>query len=185
MPILPPDVFVNPADLLLSNRISFPNNEWWVLHTRPRAEKSLARQLYSKGVAYFLPVHTSFRITKGRNLTSYLPLFPSYLFLYGNESARLTALATNQIVSCLSVPDQLQLHEDLRRVYLLVSSETTIFSEECVPAGVPIEIISGPFTGMRGKLLHRGKGLRFIVEVEFIRRAVSIEVGRDMFCLVD
>ena len=54
MPILPAEPDRYPADLF-SGDPAGGECAWWVLHTKPRQEKSLARHLQAAGVGYFLP----------------------------------------------------------------------------------------------------------------------------------
>src|SRR5262249_43471458 len=57
MPLLPLEPFVFPDDLLdqpLTGDATL--GSWWVLHTRPRAEKSLARRLLRASTPFFLPL---------------------------------------------------------------------------------------------------------------------------------
>jgi hypothetical protein len=44
-----------------------------------------------------------------------------------------------------------------------------------------VEIVAGPLAGLEGRLLRRGKGLRFTVEVRMLKQGVSVEVERWMF----
>jgi transcriptional antiterminator RfaH len=37
-------------------------------------------------------------------------------------------------------------------------------------------IESGPLAGMEGRVIKRGKNLRFFVEIDFLQRGVSVEV---------
>ena len=48
--------------------------------------------------------------------------------------------------------------------------------EDELPPGSPVEITTGPFRGLTGKVVRRGGQTRLVVEVEFLRRGVSIEV---------
>ena len=56
MPLLPLEPFVFPDDLLAGPPGEDPGR-WWVLHTKPRAEKSLARRFVDRGTSFFLPLH--------------------------------------------------------------------------------------------------------------------------------
>jgi transcription antitermination factor NusG len=147
-----------------------------VLHTKPRTEKSLGRCLHSRQVLYFLPLYRHSRRQRGRTFTSFLPLFPGYLFFRGNEDARLIALETNQVVQVLRVPDQEQLYKDLTRVNRLLSGEAPLHPETGLRPGAKVLIVSGPFEGIEGKLLHSGGKARLVVEVKFLRQGVSVEV---------
>src|SRR5262249_45026295 len=111
MPVLSQEPFVSPDDLFTeSGPPAIGEGHWYVLHTKPRAEKRLARELLSKGKSFSLPQHSRNWTHNGGKVTSHLPLFPSYVFLHGDEDARYTALKTNQVAYVIPVVDQRQLH---------------------------------------------------------------------------
>jgi len=177
MPLLPLEPFLFPEDLLGSLMPGDGSDaRWWVLHTRPRAEKSLARRLLSRELPFFLPLHKRQWRSRGRLLCSHMPLFPGYIFLNGDNQARIAALETNLIARCLPVEDQEQLHADLARVYHLIAAGEPLTPEDRLQAGSPVEIISGPLAGLEGKVIRRGKHLKFFVEVQFLQQGVSVEI---------
>lgn len=185
MPLLPPEPIVFPSDLFGTDAttLSFPTEaecRWWVLHTRPRTEKSLARRLASREVSFFLPQRLWERLSGGRRFASQLPLFPGYLFLFGGDRERQAALETNLIVNCLHVSDQVQLQGDLHRVFRLIAADASLTPEERLQPGDPVRITQGALTGLQGRVIRRGKNLKFIVEVHFLQQGVSLEVERWM-----
>ena len=177
MPLLPLEPFVFPDDLLTNPECN-PDDQgrWWVLHSRPRAEKALARRLFSGNLSYFLPLYKRQWRNRGRFLCSHVPLFPGYVFLYGDSQARLQALTTNLLAGVLHVDDQPQLQADLVRVFRLMATGEPLGPEERLQPGTPVEIVSGPLAGLEGKVLRRGKNLRFSVEIEFLQRGVSVDI---------
>ena len=177
MPILPPEPCSYPGDLFTA-AIGEPPvaGEWSVLHTRPRTEKAISRRLHSRQVQFFLPLFRHSKRQRGRTVTSFMPLFPGYLFLGGDAAGRLVALETNQVVQVLTVPDQQQLHRDLTRVHRLLSGEAPLHPENGLQPGAKVQIVSGPFEGIEGKLLRSGGKARLVVEVKFLRQGVSVEV---------
>jgi transcriptional antiterminator RfaH len=183
MPLLPLEPFVYPDSLLLAPA-AVPSHEsgprWWVLHTKPRAEKALTRKLLQRGVPFFLPLHKRQWRNRGRLHSSYLPLFPSYVFLQAEHEGASRTLETNLIARILPVEDQKRLHSDLARVYSLITSGAALAPEDRLEPGTPVEITSGPLAGLEGKVLRRGKQLRFVVEVQFLQRGVSVEVESGM-----
>jgi hypothetical protein len=122
MPVLPPEPTVCPQDLFDIDPQPSDERRWWAVHTRPRAEKSLARKVRSHGVSYFLPLHRRRPNRQGSGPIAQLPLFPSYLFVFGDADDRLRALETNLVARVLPVPDQRQLAEDLRRIHQVLTS---------------------------------------------------------------
>jgi len=186
MPLLPLEPFVFPDDLL--TRSPPPENDaerWWVLHTRPRAEKALARLVLGHKLAFFLPLYKRQWRSRGRMLSSHLPLFPGYLFLRGDGQARLRALETNLVANCLPVGDQQRLAADLKNVFTLMSSGSALSPEDRLQPGQHVEIVSGPLAGVEGKIIRRGKQLTFFVEVQFLQQGVSVEIESWMFRPVD
>ncbi len=182
MPLLPLEPYLYPETLL--GALSGAEDDfarWWVLHTKPRAEKSLARKLLVRGAGFFLPMYQRQWRTGGRLRESFLPLFPGYLFLRGDEDTRRLALETNLIVRCLHVEDQSRLHADLAQVHQLIEHGSVLSPEERLVPGTRVEIISGPLAGTEGTILRRGKRLKFYVEVQFLQRGVSAEIDSWMF----
>jgi transcriptional antiterminator RfaH len=177
MPLLPLEPFVYPDGLLTS---PLPGAEssgrWWVLHTRPRTEKALARRFLGRGISFFLPLYQRQWRSGGRLLRSHLPLFAGYIFLHGDEQARLHALETNLVARWLAVEDQRRLHWDLTRIYNLIVSEAPLTPEDRLLPGTPVEITRGPLAGLEGTVIRRGKQLKVFVEVQFLQRGVSVEI---------
>jgi transcriptional antiterminator RfaH len=183
MPLLPPEPFVYPETLLAegSPPTRDASDRWWVLHTRPRAEKALARQLLRDSTSFFLPVFEQQWRNKGRLLRSYPPLFPGYLFLWGGDEARLTALKTNLVANTLPVPDQQRFHSDLARVHGLMASGAPLVPEERLEPGTLVEITAGPLAGLEGKVVRRGRRFVFVIEVRLLQQGVSVEIESWMF----
>lgn len=172
--LYPENLFEDAADYAGSQR-------WWVLHTRPRAEKALARRCFGLEVPFFLPLYRKHWFSGGRRQKSFLPLFPGYLFLHGDELARLAALQTNLVANVIPVTEQQQLHADLLRVHRLIDAGSSLTPEEGLQPGTPVEITEGPMAGLRGKVLRRGRHLQFFIEVQFLQRGVSVEIESGMF----
>jgi transcriptional antiterminator RfaH len=177
MPILPPEPYLFPDDLF---RVTAPPADapgrWWVLHTRPRAEKALSRNCLSRRLPFFLPLCQRHTQSRGRLLTSRIPLFPGYLFLLADEQGRLEALTTNLVVNCLPVPDQAELHADLSGVHRLMASEAPLAPEQRLSPGTVVEIVHGPLAGLQGKVIKRGERLRFVVEVHFLQKGARVDI---------
>jgi transcription antitermination factor NusG len=176
MPLLALEPFMYPDNLFVDAAEPAAQDRWWVLHTRPRTEKALARRFLIRGASFFLPLYARQWNSRGRALCSHLPLFPGYVFLHGDGDARLAALETNLVARVLPADDQCQLHSDLRRVYDLITTGAPLTPEDRLEPGDPVRIVRGPLAGLQGKIVRCGKNLRFVVEVEFLRRAVSAEV---------
>jgi transcription antitermination factor NusG len=175
MPILPQEPDLYPDGLFsASGAPSEHGLRWWVLHTRPRQEKSLARDLRALAIPSYLPQLQRRTPSRGRVLTSYAPLFPGYLFLLTEAEGRIAALATRRVARALEVTDQEAMWRDLRQVNQLLTSGAPVTPEDRLEPGAIVEIRTGPLAGLRGKILKSASGRRFVVAVDFIQRGASV-----------
>jgi transcriptional antiterminator RfaH len=134
----------------------------------------LVRQLRRAQIPYYLPLIPHRWRLRGRMMTSHLPLFPSYVFLFGDRQDRVSALSTNRIVRSLEVPDQRVLWQDLRQIHRLIAAGLPITPEAQLTPGMMVEIKSGPLAGLKGKILRSASGQRFVVQIDFIQRGASV-----------
>src|SRR5260370_19358581 len=158
MPLLPAEPSLFPDTLFSTDGCSQAVPDWLVIYTRARAEKALARRLLARRVGFFLPLHERRWLSpSGRMRCAYLPLFPGYVFLHEATETRWHALQTGMVSRCLSVVDQLKLHQDLARVYRLISSGAPLLPEERLEPGAPLEIVFGSLGGLPRKRIPRGQ----------------------------
>lgn len=174
MPILPAETQLFPPELFEPGDSNSHGRNWWVLQTKPRQEKCLARLLLAARVPFYLPLTPRRIQVRNRTLTSHNPLFTSYLFLLANPQERVTALATSRVVNSLRVADQDRLVRDLTQVHRLISMGAPVALEDRMVPGAAVEIQCGPLAGLRGKIIQETTRKRFIVEVDFIQRGASV-----------
>src|SRR5262245_21707056 len=108
MPILAAEPSLFPKGLLSTIAPPPPveGAEWRVLHTRPRQQKGLARDLCDLGIGFYLPTAPRHLPNDRRGRVAELPLFDSYVFLYADRDQYLAALGTKRVIRALPVPDQ-------------------------------------------------------------------------------
>jgi transcription antitermination factor NusG len=177
MPILPAEPDLHPPNLWQSGGPSAPDELWWCLHTKPRQEKAVARDLKVQDIAYYLPqVVKVDRTPQGRKIRSIIPLFTGYLFLRGNEYARLEALRSNRLANVLQIYDQDTLVADLRQIHQMLASGLTVIPELESPVGTRVRIKTGPLMGLLGTVIRRSKRDHFVAIVQFLGRGATVEL---------
>jgi transcription antitermination factor NusG len=175
MPILPAEPALYPEGLFAEAVASDAcERRWWVLHTRPQQEKSLARDLLAREVPFYLPQTRRTLLIRGRPVTSFTPLFPGYLFLRADREERVVALSTRRVVRSLEVSDQGRLRDNLDRLNRLIGTGLPVAAESGLTPGAPVVIRSGPLAGLRGRILKAAGNRRFMVEVDFIQAGASV-----------
>lgn len=175
MPVLPLETSLYPEDLFAESQSPQATDRvWWVLHTKPRQEKSIVRQLHKGAIPFYLPLVARRSMIRGRVLCSHVPLFPGYVFLLGTRDERTASLTTGRVASVLEVAGQLELWRDLTQVKLLIDTGAPIRPEGRLVAGTPVEITSGPLAGLKGTILSEASRRRFFVQVDFLQQGASV-----------
>jgi len=156
---------------------SLAGSKWWGLYTLPRREKQLMRQLRALGVPFYAPVISRrTRSPQGRVRTSHVPLFASYVFLYGTEESRTQALTTNCVSRCLPVADTERLTRDLKQIHRLIAAEAALTPEARLEPGMRVRVKSGSLAGLEGVVVERRGEERLLVAVEFLQQGVSVQL---------
>lgn len=178
MPILAAEVDLYPEDLL-ERSVPIPGSErsWWALYTRSRHEKELMRRLRIMEIPFYGPtIEKASRTPKGRNLSAQIPLFPNYVFMFGDAQERYSALTTNCVSRDIAVVDGESLLEDLRQLHRLVQSGMPIVPEPRLEAGARVRVRTGPLTGQEGVVLQRHGETRLLVSVRFLQQGASVQL---------
>ncbi len=176
MPILKREIDVHPRNLF----DEFPqetDRRWFAVYTKVRQEKALARELVGLNVPFYLPQVERSNLIKGRKYTSLVPLFPSYLFVFGNDDERIQALSTQRIAQLILAPNCEHTTRDLRNIRQLISSGEAVTIESRLEPGRRVRVKSGSLLGMEGTIVARRGMDRLLVSVEFLQQGVSIEIG--------
>ena len=171
MPILPfePDIY---PDTLLESPPT--NAKWWAVYTLPRREKALMRGLRQRNVPHYGPMITK-RMRAGRHVRKvFVPLFPGYVFVCGNEEQRVEALKTNYALRVIEVPDESELVFDLKQVRRLILSDAPLTPEARLEPPMKVRIRSGLFIGIEGTVTKRHGGDILLVVVHFLQQGVSV-----------
>lgn len=177
MPILEKDIDVSPPNLLEAIPSAGGDHRWFALYTKPRQEKVLLRrlQVLKKSFCGLLVPNRS-RMPSGRIMTSHIPLFPGYVFLFGTDVDRYDALCTHCIIDVLYVGDGESLQEDLRRIHAAIRSGSKVTRVAKLEKGQLVRVVAGPLAGQTGVFLGRKGQSRLILSLAFIQQGAMVEM---------
>ncbi len=175
MPLLPAETSIYP-ECLLDEPPMAPPRRWFVLYTKARQEKAVARDLLAHQVPFYLPLVKKTTVAHGRRRSSFAPLFGGYVFLYGNEEERVRSLTTNRISRVLPVADPDQLAYDLRQIRQLIAADVPLTVESRIGPGQRVRVRQGVFAGIEGVVLKRRGETRLLVSVDFLQQGASVEI---------
>jgi transcriptional antiterminator RfaH len=154
--------------------------QWWLIHTKPRQEKALARELQNIGVPHYLPVTKCKALTRGRPRITRAPQFPGYLFLRGDSEQRLSALKTNRIVATHRIDDQIELANQLWVLADLIEKGVPLRIEERLVAGQYVRVKSGLLRDKQGFVMKRAGKTRLFVFINQMLGGVSLEIEQHL-----
>lgn len=176
MPILVEEPSVYPDTLLDEPLCESWDRQWWVLYTKARQEKAIARDLLAYDVPFYLPLVERTVVYRRRRVSSYCPVFPGYVFLYGTEDERVRGLTTNRISRVLEVYEPEVLLHDLRQLRQLILSGAPLTTEARMAPGKHVRVRRGPLAGLEGTVTKRRGETRLLVHVDFLQQGASVEI---------
>ena len=176
MPILPAETSIFPDGLLDECLVGLSDRCWWVICTKARQEKAIARQLLEFEIPFYLPLICRRNLIRGRQVQSYVPLFDGYVFLFASDKERLRALTTKRVSRILPVEDQKQLSHDLRQVRRLIESDAPLTVERRLMPGRRVRVKTGAMLGLEGTVTSRRGNSRLLVAVNFLHQSVSVAI---------
>lgn len=162
-----------------------PAGAWYVIRTRSRQEKALAQDLAARAIRFFLPMVRTVRYYGRRKVRTVLPLFPGYLFLAGEREDCYTAERTGRVAQVLAVSDQESLCSELSSIAQVLQAEGLLTPCPPLVRGTLVEVSSGPFKGVRGRVDVGVRDNRLVLHVDLVGKAAVLEIDRDLLVPVD
>jgi len=167
---------IYPGGLLEQPMADDPTRVWYVLYTRSRQEKRVARFLADHSVPFYMPLTRKVNQYKRRRLVTQVPVFSGYVFLFGTEEERVLSLTTNRLSRVLPVGDGDRLRHDLKRLQCLITSGAALTVESRIAPGQKIRVKRGPLKGLVGTVLVRRGETRLLIAVDFLQQGASIAI---------
>jgi transcriptional antiterminator RfaH len=161
------------------------DGRWIVLQTRSRQEKAVAADLRALGVGHYLPLVKQVRYYGRRKARVQVPLFPGYVFLHGHRDDAFAADRLKRIATILSVSDQEQIDWELRNIHLALGQSAHLDPHPHLAQGTRVEVRSGPFQGLQGIVENRDRLDRVVLQVNYLNRAMSLEIDAALLELLD
>jgi len=154
--------------------------QWYLLYTKPRAEKKVALELGLKGYELFLPLQRTLKQWSDRKKWVEEPLFKGYIFIYTLlEKNFYDILNTNGVVKFVNferhpaVVDVREM-ELVKRLLGEVDINFTAIELNSLQLGDEVEIIAGPLIGQRGKLSNTQGATKVILELISIQQGLVV-----------
>ena len=150
--------------------------DWYVLQTKPRAEKKVAQWLGFYRYFCHLPLTLHVRKVNRRKVKSYLPLFPGYVFTKLLPEERVTMLKTNLIVRTIAVEHPRRMIHQLRQIKNATHRSPEVKVVHDFAAGQLVRVTSGPMRGVEGIVKRNGPNATLCINVDILSATVEVAV---------
>jgi transcription termination/antitermination protein NusG len=163
-----------------SNEDRLLTPKWYALYTRSRFEKKMLSELTDRRIEVFLPMREILSRWKDRKKRIWMPLFPGYIFINHVDTPE-------NRYRILNVPGAVRFvgfeghanpipEEQIQYVRKFLESSIAIDPYPYMQVGTRVEVIAGALKGIRGILVEKRGRFRFVIQVDLIRQAVSVEI---------
>ncbi len=154
---------------------------WYALCVRSRFEKKVQTQLVRKQLESYLPLIEEIRQWSDRKKKVKEPLFRGYVFVRIDLKNKLEVLETDGAVKFVGIRNRPSAIPDeeigwIRTVLGHPAVASSVRREKRLPPGEKVEIVAGPFRGIKGIVSQVRGNARLVIQVETIARTFSVEV---------
>ena len=154
--------------------------KWYALYTRSRFEKKMLGELTKRNIEVFLPMREILSRWKDRRKRIWIPLFPGYIFINHvntpeNRFRILNIPGAVRFVGIEGHADPVP-EEQIVAVRKFLESSIAVDAYPYMRVGSRVEVISGPLKGIQGILVGKRGKFRFVVQVDLIQQAISVEI---------
>lgn len=164
---------------------------WVALYTNPRAEKKVAEAFSKMGIENYLPLQRRLHKWSDRSKWVEVPLFPSYIFAKIVSNQVVATRNVNGVVCMVTfgptrtiafTPDK---EIETLRIILKEEMDLVVHDLAQLRKGVKARVLDGPLKGKEGIIVGDVKNGEFVVKVEALSAAVSVNVPVDMLQFVE
>jgi transcription antitermination factor NusG len=152
--------------------------QWYAVYTSANHERRVAEQFALRNIDHFLPQYESVRKWKDRKVRLQMPLFPGYVFVHLELPNRLQVLQVPGVARLVGFNGQAVAvpQEDVLRVREFLNRGFRAEPHPFLKIGRRICVKAGPLAGMKGVIVRRKNGSRFVISFELIQRSMAIDI---------
>jgi hypothetical protein len=114
-----------------------------------------------------------------------MPLFPSYLFICGDQEDRYGTLMTHRVVTVIDVADQARLTEELRHVCRATMGQESVDLYPGLKHGRRCRVVRGSLRGLEGVVLRRSDVCQVYVGVEVLGQSAELKIDASMLEVIE
>lgn len=168
------------------NHLSATEHKWFAVYTKYKCEKYVVNQLSKKGISAYLPLTTVTKKYVSKVKRYQVPLINCYVFVKIKKNQYISVLETEYVMSfikqrqsLISIPES-----EIDTLRLVVGEiENVEAGNVTLEKGDEVEIIAGNLTGIKGQLISKEGGNRFVVALKTVGLQLSMIIDRSLMRL--
>jgi len=153
-------------------------SSWYAVYTRHQHEKTIARNLTTKGFETLVPLYQVRRRWQDRFKVLSLPLFPCYVFIRGSLERRLDIITTPGLHSFVlsagqpaSIPPA-----EIDAIRQSAESGVSVEPHPFLKSGEWVRVKSGPLEGIQGILVRKKTQSLLVLSVAMLGKSAAVEI---------
>jgi len=152
---------------------------WYIIYTASRKEKKIATELSQQNITNFLPLLRTTRQWHDRKKVLYVAAFPSYVFVYLDDSATYRSVleieGVYNYVKFSKVPAIVK-QETIDQINIALNSHDVVISSAFFEAGEQLQIQEGPLAGLHCEMIKSDGKTKILVRVNLLNRNIIVDV---------
>lgn len=153
---------------------------WFVIHSRPRAEKKVAEWLVRNELPHYLPLLERVRSYVSKKVVFLHPAFPGYLFARFALGQRSFVRQSGHVANVIFCKNQARLLHEMERIRQVLASGLPVEKHPYLETGAKVVVTEGKLRGLEGIIVERLGATKLVISVEMFQQAVCVEVDPRM-----
>ena len=165
---------------MMNTAQSIISKSWYAIYVKSRHEQCIHKTLQNQGIESSLPLRSVIRQWSDRKKKIEVPIFRGYVFVNINiQNEKLGVLQTDGVIKFVSFGSKIITIPQEQMYWLdrLLSFSSNIEYEREFPVGSDVEVIFGPFKGMKGRVKQKNSKTRLVVWINGIIQGISVEIA--------
>lgn len=160
-----------------------PEYLWYAVYTRPNAEKKIYTYLQNNNIKSYLPLKKTLRQWSDRRKWIEEPLFRCYIFVNVSNREFFKVLEIPGTVKYVSFGEKPQVipEDQIDYIKILVKQEEReiFISQDNIEKGKKVEVVYGPFKGMKGEVVKIQGNYRIVIRLDAIGSCLYANINKE------
>jgi transcription antitermination factor NusG len=152
--------------------------KWFVVYTRPKAERKVASSMAEMGLDSYLPLCKVMRQWSDRRKMIEIPLFPNYVFVKATDSHRGKLFTIKELVKFVLIDKKPAVIRDseIDSIKKVLDEGTEVGVGDYFQEGMRVKLTTGRLAGVEGVVIKQNNHSRLLIRIDGLMRAISINV---------